>query len=438
VAQPSRASAEVSDADFKALKEMVQDLNSKVQKLEQNHTADEQTHQKDVQQIQQLQQQLSQTHSVATNLQQQGSALVQLQQVPRSPIDEATVNHNFLILGDAEFQYVKTDGQHGGFVNADFAPIFLYRGGERVLFEAGFDFTIQNNAPNNNNSGGYTTGLNLSFAQLDYVLSDHVTLCAGNLLLPLGTYSERTAGWLNKIPDSPLMRDLLPDTGSGAELRGAFALDDGGKLLNYAIYGINGPGSIDGSGNASQLDLNGNVGLNSDGATVANLHGGPVGGGRVALFLPFKPHYDLEVGLSGQTGEWETTRTHQWSAGVLDANLHLGANFELKGEYAKTFLGSDDFGLVRQEGWYAQAGYKLAGLNMELPLINNLELVGRYDLLHSFNSGTAAGVRTRRYTAGFVYYLSNTLLLEGDYEFIRSTDGSQPTDQFILQLSYGF
>jgi hypothetical protein len=29
-----------------------------------------------------------------------------------------------------------------------------------------------------------------------------------------------------------------------------------------------------------------------------------------------------------------------------------------------------------------QAGYKLAGLNLELPVINNLELVGRYDSLH--------------------------------------------------------
>ena len=444
LARPFVANAEVSDADFKALKEMVQQLNSKVQQLEQNHATDQQTHQKDLQQIQQLSDKLGQvqTQPPAAPAVQPGqtvnSVAGAMQQMPRVPLDEATVNHNFLILGDAEVQYVKTDGQHGGFVNADFAPIFLYRGGENVLFEAGFDFMLQNNAFNTNGSGGYSTTINLSFAQLDYVMNNYMTLCAGNLLLPLGTYQERGAGWLNKIPDQPLSRSLLPGNGIGAELRGALSLDDSGKLFNYAVYGVNGPGSIDSTGNANQLDLNGNVGLNNDGATVANLHGSPVGGGRVSVFLPFKPHYDLELGLSGQTGEWEPSRSHQWTAGVFDGSLHLGPNFELKGEFTKSVYGSDDFGLIRQEGWYTQASYKLAGLNLDLPLINNLELLGRYDSLHGFNVANDTNFRTKRYTAGFIYYLSNTLLFEGDYEFIHSTDDSQPTDQLILQLSYGF
>ena len=78
-----------------------------------------------------------------------------------------------------------------------FAPIFLYRGGDRVLFEAGFDFILQNNAPA---SAGATTTVNLSFAQLNYLLNDYVTLAVGNMLLPLGTYAQRSAGWLNKFP----------------------------------------------------------------------------------------------------------------------------------------------------------------------------------------------------------------------------------------------
>ena len=49
-----------------------------------------------------------------------------------------------MILGDAEFQYAKASGQHGAFLLADFAPIFLYRGGDNILFEAGFDTTSQN------------------------------------------------------------------------------------------------------------------------------------------------------------------------------------------------------------------------------------------------------------------------------------------------------
>jgi hypothetical protein len=82
------------------------------------------------------------------------------------------------MLGDAEFQYAKLAGQqNGAFLLADFAPIFLYRGGDNILFEAGFDTTLQNNAPN---SSGYTTTFNLSFAQLDYVMNDYMTFAPAN------------------------------------------------------------------------------------------------------------------------------------------------------------------------------------------------------------------------------------------------------------------
>jgi TolA-binding protein len=133
--------AAVSDADFNALKDMVQQMNGKLQSLEQTNQLDQQT-------IQQLQQQLGETQKTAADAEQKSIAAAQAQSLPRVPIDEATVNHNFQILGDAEFQYVKTPGQNGAFLLADFAPIFLYRAGDNILFEAGFDTTLQNNAPN--------------------------------------------------------------------------------------------------------------------------------------------------------------------------------------------------------------------------------------------------------------------------------------------------
>jgi hypothetical protein len=428
VGLPPQARAQVSEDDFKALKKMVEELAGKIQKLEQTHASDEQTHKKDMEQIQQLRERLGETQRKVTEAEQKGAAAAQMQPLPRVPIDEATVNHNFLILGDAEFQYAKTAGQHGAFLLADFAPIFLYRGGENVLFEAGFDFILQNNAPN---GPGYTTTVNLSFAQLDYVMCDYATFVAGNMVLPLGTYSERSAGWLNKFPDNPLARGLLPGTGVGAQLRGAVPLGEAGKLLNYSLFGVNGASSADGTGNAGSLDLGGNVGLRSDNM-VANLHGGPAGGARLGLFLPYKPHYDLELGISGQSSQWDDAGTHLWSAGVIDASLHLGACFEAKGEYVQSRYGSDDLGQIHTQGWWAQVGYKLAGLNLELPGINNLELVGRYDSLHD-----GLGTRTRRISVGGVYYVTNTLLFEGDYEFVHS-DPSPQTGQLILQLSYGF
>ena len=427
--------ADVTEADFNALKELVrkqgeqmQQLAEEIRQLQQTHTADQQAHQKDAEQIQRLQQQLA-AQQPGTNVASQAVAeAVEMAPMPRVPIDEATVNHNFMILGDAEFQFAHFEGQHPAFLMADFAPIFLYRGGDNVLFEAGFDFVLQNNAPA---SSGYTTTVNLSFAQLDYIFSDYLTLAAGDLLLPLGTYSQRTAGWLNKIPDDPLPRDNLPGSGVGVQLLGAVPLGQEGKMLNYAVYGVNGPGSADGTGSAAALDLGGNVGLRSDN-TIANLHGNPSGGARVAFFAPFKPHYDIEVGISGQSGQWDDAGRHLWSAAVLDASAHLGSFFEIKGEYMHSWYGSDNLGMVHPEGWWVQSGYKLAGLNLEFPLINNIELVGRYDASHD-----GLGVQTRRFTVGYVYYLSNTVLFEGDYEFLHSNDPTQ-TDRFLFQLSYGF
>ncbi|HMD55068.1 MAG TPA: hypothetical protein VKJ65_11015, partial [Phycisphaerae bacterium] len=174
MALPPRASAEVSDADFKALQETVQKLSEQVQSLEQTNIIDQQTHQQDMELLQQLQEKLAETQQMATNAEQKSVEAAQTQPLPRVPIDEATVNHNFQILGDAEFQYDKTAEQHGAFLLADFAPIFLYRAGNNILFESGFDTTIQNNATN---SPGYTTTFNLSFAQLDYVMNDYMTLC---------------------------------------------------------------------------------------------------------------------------------------------------------------------------------------------------------------------------------------------------------------------
>jgi len=463
MALPSRAPAQANDTaqanqstqvsaeDFKKLQDAVQKLSEQVQSLQQANTAQQQTHQNDIQQIQQLQNKLDQTQQTAEDAEQKSTAAAQAQAqpLPRVPIDEATVNHSFQMLGDAEFQYSKADSQHGTFMLADFAPIFLYRGGDNILFEAGFDFILQNNGgtpgtitdSNNDttaisNSSGYTTTVNLSFAQLDYIANDYATLCVGNLLLPLGTYSERSAGWLNKFPDQPLPRGLVPGTGVGGEVRGAIPLGTGGEFINYSVYGVNGPGSADGTGNASQLDIaGGNVGYRSDGV-VANLHPDPSGGGRVGVFLPFSPHTDLELGISGQSGEWDNAGSHHWTAGVADAALHLGSNFELKGEYIRSGYGTDDLGLIKTDGWWVQGSYKLAGLHLDLPIINNLELLGRYDTV---NDGF--GTTTQRESAGYAYYLTSALLFEGDYEFINinnSNPSQQPTSQLIFQLSYGF
>jgi hypothetical protein len=338
--------------------------------------------------------------------------------------------HSFNVVGDAEVQFGKFSHQHGAFMLADFAPIFLFRGGDKILFEAGFDFVLQNNAPS---SDGNTTTVNLSFATLDYLINDYVTFVGGNMLLPLGTYSERSAGWLNKFPDAPLPRDVLPGNGIGVQLRGGIPIGDRGASINYSAFVVNGVSSVDGSGRADQLDLGGNVGLTSD-DRFANLHGGAGWGGRIATFFPWKPLYDMEVGVSGMSGPWDNAGRRQFSALVADWALHIGPAVEIKGEYMNTWVGTDDRGTIDPGGWWIQAGYKLLGLKLDNPYINKLELVGRYDTIDD-----GLGSRTERGTFGAVYYVTNTLWLEGDYEFTSNHGPNRlPDEGLLFQVSYGF
>ena len=471
-----RAAAEVTDDEFNALKESVRQLGEKVQKMEDTHAQDQQTHAQDQQKIQQLQQQLEKTQATAAEAQQKAKSAAQVQQkfhwledqvgetrkaaaaaeqkaeaasqvqpvaaAPSGPL----ATHSFTLIGDAEIQFGKVSGQHSAFTLADFAPIFLFRATDKVLFEAGFDVTLTNGAVTLANgltgNSGVSTGVDLSFAQLDYLLNDYVTIVGGWMVLPLGTYTERAAGWLNKIPDDPLPRDILPGAGAGLQLRGAIPIGQSGQSVTYSGFVVNGPGSVDGSGNATFVDSSGNVLPNLDFGNVGtqsngnsgNLHSNPSGGGRIGWFFPLKPHYDFELGVSGQTGPWTNNGNRLWSAAVVDAALHISPYFEVKGEYMQTWQETDDRGTVGPHGWWVQAAYKLAGFGLTLPFINNLELVGRYDTVHD-----GLGTRTNRQTVGYVYYLTNTLLFEGDYEWLQSHGPNKlPSNKWVFQLSLGF
>ena len=438
VAVPRSAQA-VTDEEFRAWQQQMQQQAQQIQDLQK-------AHQQDQEEIQHLKQQIGTTQQATTDTQKKVEETQKKVEETQKKVEETQqtaaaaqaaipsgpdAKQNFMIVGDAEMQFVKTEGQHSAFLMADFAPIFLFRATDKVLFEAGFDVTLQNGTTGSHDSGSGTS-VSLSFATLDYFFNDYVTVLAGDNLLPLGTYSERSAGWLNKFPDSPLPRDVLPGSGIGLQLRGAMPVGDSGQALTYAVYGVNGPSSATNTSNASDLDLAGNVGLKSDGS-VANLHGSPSAGGRIGWFFPWQPHYDVELGISGQSGPWNDADSKLWSAVVLDGALHISPYFEMKGEYMNTWVETTDRGTVSPHGWWIQAGYKLAGLQLELPMINNLELVARYDKINDISA-----TRTERETVGFVYYITNTLWFEGDYEFLNSSDSALAKNELLFQLSYGF
>jgi len=203
----------VTDEEFRALQQQMQQQSDQIQDLQKGR-------QEDKQEILKLKDQIGATQKATDDTQkkveetqkkskrrskrqrQQREAAAKLQPIHPVPSEGMLTTHNVSLVGDAEVQFVKPEGQHSAFLLADFAPIFLYRAGDNVLFEAGFDIGLHNNFDSTGaRQAGSSTSVDLSFATLDYLFNDYITLVAGDMLLPLGTYSERSAGWLNKIPE---------------------------------------------------------------------------------------------------------------------------------------------------------------------------------------------------------------------------------------------
>jgi len=432
----------VTDDQFLALQKEVQSL--------------EQEHQQDQAEIQALKDQQGQTEQKTEEIKKTADKAVevasQVQPAMQSVNTEVKVpveNHNFVLAGDAEFQYTNQGGgnkSHGSYGLADFAPVFLYRANDKVLFEAGFDTSIDNSSitlqsPNNgatSGNSGYSTTFNLTFATIDYLFNDYATLVAGEMLLPLGTYSERGAGWLNKLPDDPMSRSLLIGTGVGAQVRGSKAIGNNGSMVTYAVYSANGGHTIDGTSSSTTFDGANTIQNFDTSGNRTNMNRTPSEGGRIGWFYPWKPHYDIELGLSGQTGEWNTDGK-LWQAGVIDAAVHVSPYFETKGEYIYTGQETTDLGTIHPQGWWLQSGFKMSFFNWDVPLIPSTELVFRYDTVnYGIGDLTSTPKNARRFQPGIVYYITNTLWLEGSYEKIFYGDGVPSDNQWIAQLSYGF
>ena len=125
------------------------------------------------------------------------------------------------------------------YVGSAFAPIFLFKHSDKLLFEAELEFVLEGNE----------LEVGLEYANVMYVLNKNMTVRAGKFLLPFGTFMERLhPAWINRLPTAPLgygHDGIAPSSGIGVELRGAFDL--GGPKLNYSVYSTNGPRIKDGS-----------------------------------------------------------------------------------------------------------------------------------------------------------------------------------------------
>jgi len=417
--------------DIKALRELIEKQGQQIQELQKGRAEDQEK-------IRRLEQTIGETKQTATDAAKKAEATQQVaadaaakvETVATAPSEEATVKRNVFIGGMADTLYQKKDGENGSFFQAHVAPILLFRANDKILFETELEMGV--------NSDG-STELSLEYAQLDYIVNDYLTLIGGRFLLPIGVVREKhDAVWINKLPIMPLPEAdttaLIAENDIGVQARGAFHVTDP-LIMTYAAYIGNGPGS--GEDGPGHFDPTGtwvpsNNGFNGG----SSLSGKPNGGGRLALFYPWKPNHDIEVGVSGQTGRGNNNQL--WSAFAVDAALHFTPSLECRGEFINTWENTSDVGTLRRRGWWAQAAYKLSGLQLELPLINNIEPVFRY------GGEALPDGHVTEYDIGLIYHVSNTLLLKGAYSFFEGHAFNQDSGDrrwpniMTFQLAYGF
>jgi hypothetical protein len=414
-----KQAAAVTDEEFRALQQQMQQQAEEIKDLKKGRAEDQQ-------EIQQLKEKVGATEQKATETQKKAEeaqktateAAAKVQPVGPVPNEEAAATRNLVISGFADVQYQKNEGERGSFFLAHFNPVLLFRASDKVLAEAEMEMEV---TP----EGG--TEMNLEYAQIDYLFNDYVTFIAGRFTLPIGVVREKLdAMWINKLPIQPLPEAdttaIIPENDIGVQARGGLHICDP-VVLTYAVYLVNGPGDDDA----------GNVVFNNG----ADFNKNPSGGGRLAVFYPWEAYHDIEVGVSGQTGAWSNDGELLWSALAVDGALHLTQYAEFRGEYIKTWQETAGGPTLDRDGWWAQVAYKLAGLNLELPMVNNLEAVFRYSGV-SLPTGHA-----NQYALGLIYHVTNTLLVKGAYVFGQSNtvdaDGnSLDRNQLTLQFVYGF
>ncbi len=252
------------------------------------------------------------------------------------------------------FQYTKETGPN--FASVQFAPVFLWRLHDQILFEAEAEL-------------GYAGGsfeIGLEYAQVDFILWDYTTIVAGLSLLPIGIFGERIhPGWINRMMDNPYPYQgghgagPLPMGGLGVQARGAVPL--GARTsLNYAAFLTNGP------------TVNEEEGVPVLGGSVPDNNWNKFVGGRVG-FLPIR---FVEFGVSGTTGLYDDDVSKRYSALVGDVMATTTWGLNVQGEFIATWtdaLNADE--VQARQFWWGQVAWRL----LPAPgLLNRFEIVVRY------------------------------------------------------------
>lgn len=303
--------------------------------------------------------------------------------------------------------------------NASFNPIFLFQFQDRVLFEAEFEFELE--------EGITETGL--EYAQLDFLLHDNVTLVGGKFLLPFGVFGDRLhPTWINKFPTSPPlyghhvsefgtepMLPILADVGVMA--RGV--VTPGRLNLALNAYVVQGPAAeVMATGAMPELEWPASSSDNNLDKTF---------GARLDVALP--PW--AELNLSFLNGDYDSESVLDLTGFNVGGEFHL-RSFELRGEYIQTHQEIETltgFPILKRDGFYAQAAYRWKAW----------EPLARWTQIFSTKLDGAVQ-QEGAWQAGFGldYWFNPSIALMAGYELNREKGTEIDNDRIVVHISYGF
>jgi hypothetical protein len=316
-----------------------------------------------------------------------------------------------------------------------FAPHFLWSFYDRALFEAHLDLRVIDGA----------TGVNLEFAALWFVLTDHLIAGAGKFLTPFGFYNEQIhTTWLNRLPDEPLsVADHVgpsPTHLLGIQVRGAHTIAR--QRLIWTLYAGSAPvaetpaaaAGHDHGGPAPAGPLLATGGLDFD-----RYHRWALGG-RIG-YLPVP---SIELGYSlhaarvdpvNSTLDKIVVATHGVDLNFNDVVKAIKGTIDAHIEYVlsnarpseRTDWPSDR---IRQ-GYYAQAAYRPS--EIEARHLSRVEAVVRFDYL----DGLAGNKPTKRTTAGLNYWIQPSIVAKAAFQISDPYAGDN-TRRTLFQLAGGF
>jgi len=288
-------------------------------------------------------------------------------------------------------------------------------------------------------------------AQVDFFLSDCLTLSAGRFLAPIGFFNEQQYfSWINKFPDFPaamLQVSRADFSINGLQLRGATYLGDSPVKSDYAFYAANGLGvPLDKNGNAT---LNAVANLDALNDTSKDANNAVAYGGRVGFWVP---KWGVNAGVSGffnRPYTQDTTTGMNIDLWNIFANYTQG-NWDFHFEGAQMFQKTVAFigdNIVRR-GFYAQLAYR--PYDCPNDYLQKLQVAFRYSYTHfngfdpaaldlsQFNSPVDSPADRNQYAFGIDYYFQPSMVLKFAYELNYETGNYLKDNVFMSEFAWNF